>query len=152
MGRNRNFWDLTMTMAMPYLSRGAKPFVISPIPFPREACLQAQSLSPSEKKIPPTHPFQLALLWQQQIANDSKLNQARIAAREGLSRARVTQIMNLLRLPEKVQSELQNLPPPLNIHSFSERQLRRLLSIEDGEVQLRDWLELLQKLKNAGGE
>jgi hypothetical protein len=98
------------------------------------------------------HPFQLALLWQQQIADDSKLNQARIAAREGLSRARVTQVMNLLRLPEKVQSELQNLPLPLQIHSFSERYLRRLLSLDDAEIQLRDWLELLQKLKKAGGE
>jgi len=60
--------------------------------------------------------------------------------------------MNLLRLPEPVKSELQNLPPPLKIHSFSERHLRRLLSIQDGEIQMRDWLELLQKLKNGGGE
>jgi len=56
----------------------------------------------------------------------------------------------LLELPEQVHSELQNLPPPLKIHSISERHLRRLLSIEDCETQLRDWLELLQKLKNAG--
>jgi len=60
--------------------------------------------------------------------------------------------MNLLRLPEKVQSELQNLPIPLQIHSFSERYLRRLLSLDDAEIQLRDWLELLQKLRNTGGE
>ena len=60
--------------------------------------------------------------------------------------------MNLLRLPEQVQSDLLNPPPPLRIHSFSERHLRRLLSIENAEIQLRDWLELLQKLKNAGGE
>ena len=79
------------------------------------------------------------------MAGDSKLNQARIAAREGLSRARVTQVMNLLRLPQRVQSELQNLPPPLKIHAVSERHLRRLLCIEDDEVQIRDWLELLQK-------
>jgi hypothetical protein len=60
--------------------------------------------------------------------------------------------MNLLKLPKQVQSELQNLPPPLKIHSFSERHLHRLLSIEDDEIQLRDWLELFQNLKNAGSE
>jgi hypothetical protein len=79
------------------------------------------STTPPEKKCLPTHPFQLALLWQQQIASNSKLNQARIAAREGLSRACVTRIMNLLQLPEQFRTQLQNLPPPLKIHSFSER-------------------------------
>ena len=141
-----------MTMTMPFSRWGATPFVTSPILFPSDARFKAESLAPPEKKISPSHPFQLALLWKQQIADDSKLNQARIAAREGLSRARVTQIMNLLQLPGQVQSELQNLPPPLKIHSISERHLRRLLSIEDDEVRLCDWLELLQKLKNAGGK
>jgi hypothetical protein len=42
------------------------------------ALLKAQSPAPPEKKIPPPHPFQLALLWKQQIAGDSKLNRARI--------------------------------------------------------------------------
>jgi len=120
--------------------------------FPPDARFKAESPALPEKKNLPTHPFQLALHWKQQIAEDAKLNQARNAAREGLSRARVTKVMNLLRLPEQIQTELQNLPPPLQIHSFSERQLRRLISIEDGGNQLRDCLELLQKLRNAGGE
>ena len=151
-GKNRTDWSLAITVAIPFSRWGAEPFVASPIIFPRATWLKAQSPAPPEKNIPPTHPFQLALLWQQQIKGDPKLNQAGIAAREGLSRARVTQVMNLLRLPEQVQSDLLNPPPPLQIHSISERHLRRLLSIEDDEVQLRDWLELLQKLKNAGGE
>ncbi len=141
-----------MTMAVPFSRWGAKPFVTIPIIFPPDARINAESLAPPEKKSPPSHPFQLARLWKQQIADDLKLNQARIAAREGLSRARVTQIMNLLRLPEHVQSDLLNPPPPLQIHSFSERHLRKLLSIKEEVVQLRDWLELLQKLKKASGE
>ena len=40
----------------------------------------------------------------------SKLNKARIAAREGISRARVTQVMNLLQLPAEIQASL--LEPP----------------------------------------
>ena len=151
-GKNRTNWSLAITVAIPFSRWGAEPFVASPIIFPHEARLKAQPPAPPEKIIPPMHPFHLALLWQQQIAGDAKLNQARIAVREGLSRARVTQIMNLLQLPEQVQSELQNLPPPLQIHSFSERYLRRLLLLDDAEIQMRDWLELLQKLKNSGGE
>jgi len=149
--KNRTYWNLAVTVAFPFSRWGAEPFITSPILFPSDARVKAQLPAPLEKRNPPTHPFQLALLWKQQMAGDSKLNQARIAAREGLSRARVTQVMNLLRLPQRVQSELQNLPPPLKIHAVSERHLRRLLCIEDDEVQIRDWLELLQKLKNSGG-
>ena len=154
-GTNRTDWSLAIRIAIPFSKWGAEPFVASPSLFPADAQLKAQSSAPPKKKIPPTHPFQLALLWQQQIASDSTLNKARIAAREGLSRARVThvtQVMNLLRLPKQVRSQLQNLPPPLQIHSFTERHLRRLLSIKGDEAQVRDWLELLQKFKNADGE
>jgi hypothetical protein len=45
------------------------------------------------------HPLQLALRWREEIANNSELNMAKIDAREGLSSARITQIMNLLGLP-----------------------------------------------------
>jgi hypothetical protein len=44
---------------------------------------------------PRTHPFLLAKLWRQQMDRDARLPKARIAAREGISRARVTQVMNL---------------------------------------------------------
>ena len=52
------------------------------------------------------HPFELAQTWRQQIGADPMLNKAKIAAREGLSRARVTQRMNLLELPAEIQSDL----------------------------------------------
>jgi len=141
-----------VTIGIPFSRWGAEPFTVNPIPFPRAAWLTAQAPPPPEKNKRLPHPFQLALLWREQINGDSRLNQARIAAREGLSRARVTQIMNLLRLPEQVQSELQNLPPPLKIHLFSELRLRGILAIQDRVSQLHIWQELLQNLKNAGGD
>jgi len=110
-----------------------------------------QPSPPPETQNPPKHPFHLALRWRDQLAGNPRLTQAGIAAREGLSRARVTQIMNLLRLPETIQSLLQNLSPPLNIHSFSERQLRRLLTIGDSVHQLLAWQDLLQKLGHQDG-
>jgi len=64
------------------------------------------------------HPFLLAQSWRQEMENDTKLNKARIAAREGVSRARVTQIMNLLQLPAEIQADLLKPPAPFEIHSF----------------------------------
>ena len=66
-------------------------------------------------------------------------------AREGLSRARVTQLMNLLQLPEEIQKDLQHPPASLEIYAFSERRLRQLLTCGDRELQLRRWQELVRE-------
>jgi hypothetical protein len=97
------------------------------------------------------HPFLLAQSWRQQMKHDAKLNKARIAAREGISRARVTQVMNLLQLPAEIQADLLKPPAPLEIRSFSERSLRALVSYEDEETQTSRWRELVQKLKGSAG-
>ena len=47
-----------------------------------------------------------------------------IARTEGLTRARVTQIMNLLKLPAEMQNFLLKLEDPKEIRKFSERKLR----------------------------
>jgi hypothetical protein len=48
-----------------------------------------------------------------------------IAVKEGLIRARVTQIMNLLKLPEEMREFLLRLDDPKEIRKYSERRLRR---------------------------
>ncbi len=48
---------------------------------------------------------------------------AEIARRYGVSRARVTQIMGLLRLPQAVQDELLDMPDEEQVR-YPERQLR----------------------------
>jgi hypothetical protein len=50
------------------------------------------------------------------------LNQ--IAKNEGLTRARITQIMNLLKLPMEMREFLLGLDDPKEIRKFSERKLR----------------------------
>jgi hypothetical protein len=97
------------------------------------------------------HPFLLAQLWRQQMEHDAKLNKARIAAWEGISRARVTQVMNLLQLPAEIQAGLLTPPAPLEIHSFSERSLRVLVSCENEESQMSRWRKLVQELKSSAG-
>ena len=51
-----------------------------------------------------------------------------IARIENLSRARVTQIMNLLKLPAYVKAFLASLQDPMEIQSYSERRLRKSLA------------------------
>ena len=91
-------------------------------------------------------PFELARTWRQQMGTDPMLNKTKIAAREGISRARVTQIMNLLELPAEIQSDLMCPPSSLGIHAFPERRLRAILRSGDEGVQIRLWHEMLQKL------
>jgi hypothetical protein len=71
---------------------------------PRKAALKSQSkqmvtLSPAGEAL------QKALDWQKLIEQQS-ISRAEISRREGFSRARVTQLMRLLKLPEKVQQGL----------------------------------------------
>jgi len=47
-----------------------------------------------------------------------------IAKREGLSRARVTQVMNLLKLPDEIKMFLTGLDDSQEIRKHSERKLR----------------------------
>jgi len=85
------------------------------------------------------------------MEDDTKLNKARIAGREGISRARVTQVMNLLQLPAEIQAGLLTPPAPLEIHCFSERSLRVLVSCGDEETQTSRWRQLVQQLKSSTG-
>ena len=66
------------------------------------------SNSQSKQKVrlsPAGEALQEALGWRKQIEQES-ISRAEISRREGLSRARVTQLMGLLMLPEKVQQGL----------------------------------------------
>lgn len=148
-GQNRTSWDITTVLGIPFSRWGARPYIIHPLPFPHEtfSILPPDLCEHGDSKKARIHPFRLALLWRQQIKSNPRLTQAKIAAREGLSRARVTQVMNLLHLPAQIQEELQSPPVPLEIHSFSERRLRMLLACDEGESRLLRWRELVQELQ-----
>jgi hypothetical protein len=70
------------------------------------------------------HIIHKAVKWKK-ILNDGIVNSmSEIARMEGLTRARVTQIMNLLKLPGEMQKFLLKLDDPREIRKFSERKLR----------------------------
>jgi len=52
-------------------------------------------------------------------------NQAELAKIKGISRARVTQIMNLLKLDKNIIHYLEQLGDPMDKKEFSERKLRK---------------------------
>ncbi len=58
------------------------------------------------------------------LVDGSATSYSEIAKREGLTRARVTQIMNLLKLPPEWQTFLAGLDNPKDIRRYSERRLR----------------------------
>ncbi|MCK5117493.1 MAG: hypothetical protein KAR44_12905 [Candidatus Aegiribacteria sp.] len=55
-----------------------------------------------------------------------ELSRAELARKLGISRARVTQMMNLLKLPEDQISEIEGMGDYWNRQFVTERQLRRL--------------------------
>jgi hypothetical protein len=147
MNQTRTSWDHSLILAIPFSRWGAEPYIVDPILIPSGILAKVVSESRDQGDLAPVriHPYQQACLWRQEMEHDSETTQAKIAAREGISRARVTQVMNLLELPEAIQETLQSPPAPLEIYSFSERCLRRIVACGDVETQLRRWEELVHE-------
>ena len=72
-------------------------------------------------------------------------SQAEIARQEGVNKARITQIMNLLKLAPEIQDYLKNLKEPKSIHFFTENRLRPIAKTKDHHEQTRKFEELKQK-------
>jgi hypothetical protein len=76
--------------------------------------------------------------WRQQLDSGAVTTQAEIARRERLSRARVTQIMNLLQLAPAIQRRLLG----RNHTRTTERELRPVVQLRDHAKQA-EWFERL---------
>jgi hypothetical protein len=72
--------------------------------------------------------------------------QADLAREMGVSRVRVTQVMNLLRLSPEVQERLLRLEDQKAIRFFSERRLRPLVQIEDPLQQVGRFKKMLAQI------
>ena len=144
--QTRTSWDHSLILAILSSRRGAVPYIVHPLLFPSGIIARIIS-RPADQSIARSnarHPCHLALEWRQQIERGYITNDAETAAREGILRARVTQLMNLLLLSRAIQNELQSPPAPPENHAFSERQLRSLLSKHNPENQLkrrREWVQ-----------
>jgi hypothetical protein len=73
---------------------------------------------------PEKHIIHKAIEWKRMFDDGVVGSLSEIAKREGLTRARVTQVMNLLKLSDGVKMFLAGLNDPREIRKHSERKLR----------------------------
>ena len=112
--------------------------VVSALPEPRgRPKLPKQAKTPAVVEL-----LKMAMEWQRQLDAGEAATQAEIARREGITRARVTQIMAMLRLAPEIQEYVLALPEMVGRPAISERALRPIAQIEDSEQQLAEFRRL----------
>jgi hypothetical protein len=77
-----------------------------------------------------------AIEWQALLKSSEASNQTTIARREGITRARVTQVMGLLRLAPEIQQHVLSLPDMVRRPASTERALRPIAQVEDHREQI----------------
>jgi hypothetical protein len=125
-------------MAMPIICRGTRPFIVHPFTYPDDYSKAIDPASQvSDTCVAPTpHAIHIALDWKAKLSADKTLTMAQLARQQGLSRARVTQIMNLLQLPPAIVKELRTIATREEARRFSERALREILLLRSTAEQL----------------
>ena len=108
------------------------------------------SLKVKKKEPPGPHPLHIAKQFQQQLEAGS-VNKAELARRHGMSRARVTQIMNLLNLESGIKEEILNMSQSEQRY-FTERKLRKIAGISSPQKQLQAFDRLKSGIKNNGAK
>jgi len=85
--------------------------------------------------------------WQRQLDAGEIGNQAAIARREGITRARVTQILGLIRLSPEIQEHILSLPEMAHRPVITERALRPIALLENRATQNDLFLKLIQQIE-----
>ena len=141
---NANFELTAIIMGIPFARWGARPFIIHPIACPTDCREGMRSYHQAESRDggSPKNPVQIALQWQRMLETRQAANRAEIARNTGISRARVTQIMNLLCLPEEILLYVAVLTAPDQLRIFSERNLRAILTIRSKAARISSFRKL----------
>ena len=84
---------------------------------------------PSLSKKTYRNPVYLAKEYKKMISSGEVKNQAELARIKGISRARVTQILNLLKLDQSIINKLEQIGGPMDKKVISERKLRYILHL-----------------------
>jgi len=84
--------------------------------------------------------------YQNTLRGNNRVNtQAALARKLGISKARLTQIMNLLKLAPEIKSYIKKLDDQELLHFFNEKRLRPIASIQDEKIQIFEF----KKIKKA---
>ena len=86
-----------------------------------------------------------AVEYQKMLSMGVAKNKAEIARIEGVSRARVTQILNLINLAPEIINYLNFAADQNDLKNLTERRLRKIAKINSHKLQVEKIQELLQK-------
>ena len=89
----------------------------------------------------------MAIEWQRQLDAGEVDTQAEIARRESITRARVTQVMAMLRLAPEIQEHILCMSDTVRRPAISERALRPIAQIEDWDEQKLRFQDLSSRQK-----
>lgn len=87
-----------------------------------------------------------AIEWQALLESGEASNQAAIARQEGITRARVTQVLGLLRLAPEIQEQVLSLPEMVRRPAITERALRPIAQLGDHHDQLARFQQLTAQI------
>jgi hypothetical protein len=86
-----------------------------------------------------------AIEWQALLESGEVSNQAEIARQEGITRARVTQVMGLLRLAPEIQQHILSMPAMARRPAITERALRSIAQLQDPKDQTARFQQLAEQ-------
>jgi len=116
---------------------------IIPIPYnPFILMKKGQKKKPPKAKI---DWYGKAVEYQKMLSMGVAKNKAEIARIEGVSRARVTQILNLINLAPEIRNYLNQIADQNDLKILTERRLRKIAKINNHKLQIEKFQELLQK-------
>ena len=122
--------------------RVAADRVVSAIPPSR-----GKPKPPKEPKTPRVvELLQKAIEWQTRLESGEASNQADIARQEGITRARVTQVLGLLRLAPEIREHVLSLPDVVRRPAITERALRPVAQLENVTDQKARFEELIEQV------
>ena len=105
---------------------------------------RAKPKTPREPKTPRVVEFlRKAIAWQSLLESGEFTSQGEIATREGITRARVTQIMGMLHLAPEIREKILSMPNTIHRPQISERMLRPIGTITDNCDQIREFQKFL---------
>ena len=83
--------------------------------------------------------------WQRLLEFGDGTSRANIARREGISRARVTQIMYLINLAPEIQKQILAMPETVRKDYITERKLRPISKLDGQEKQMDAFSHVLSR-------
>jgi len=103
---------------------------------------------PKKKKFkkPKINWYTKATVYKEMLEKGVVKNSAELARKEGLSRARVTQILNLTKLAPQIRNYLMTIADRKDLKILTERRLREIAKIKDHLKQIRRFRELTNQV------